>query len=130
MPKYNDNDDEVTTKNNTFMDGDLFYNKEQNKTSSPTPKSNKFFRKEKELEEKEKVERERFESLFYLFMSYWNDRSTKHPGILYHLSRTEAFVGFELYHNDAKKFHKWSSSKTKARVGPRAPYPYNLPPLR
>lgn len=127
MPKYNDNDDEVTVKDNTFVCGDLFYNKEQKKNSSPVLKSNKLTKKERELEEKEKEERENFESLFDLFMMYWYDRSTLHPGILYHLPRTEAFVGFELYHNDATKFRKWFSSNTKVKVKARAPYPYNLP---
>ena len=75
-----------------------------------------------------KEERENFESLFDLFMSYWYDRSTKHPGILYHLPRTEAFVGFELYHNDATKFRKWYNSNAKVTIRVRAPYPYNLPP--
>lgn len=128
MPRYNDNDDEVTTKDNTFGGGDLFYNKEQNKTLSPTPKSGKAIKKEKELAEKEKEERENFESLFDLFMLHWYDRSTKHPGILYHLSRTEAFVGFELYHNNSTKFRKWYNSNAKVTIRVRAPYPYNLPP--
>lgn len=128
MPKYNSHDEEVLTKDNTLDEAsNLIKENNKNKIKNNDKNIVKPSKKELELEEKEKEDRENFEIIVNDFMDYWYDRSVRHPGILYHLSKSEALVGFELYYSDRKKFIRWSDKNTKPRV--RAPYPYNLPSI-
>lgn len=83
--------------------------------------------KEREQErEKDEENNKEIEILSDNFMNYWYNQDAKHPGILYHLSRSEAFEGFELYHTDRKSFYLWRSYRIKKKLV--APYPINSPP--
>jgi hypothetical protein len=76
----------------------------------------------------EKIYKEKFyenmketELLSDTFMKFWYNQDTKHPGILYHLPRSEAFEGFELYHYNNQRFILWREARLKKKV--IAPYP-------
>lgn len=125
MPKrINHEEEETAPKIVSLDDSVLIFQREKEKNSPVVIKQSK---KDKIAEAKYNEERENFELIINEFMNYWYDRSIKHPGILYHLKRCDALVGFELYCTDIKQFQKWYRNNSKIVQKARAPYPYNLP---
>jgi hypothetical protein len=115
MPRHEKSDDEDAEKS-----GDDFVKEKEEE-------SKKQHKKPPTKEEKRKEdERIRFlDNLMDVFMDYWRNKETRHPGILYHLTLSEAFSGFVLYHKNMHQFEVWEQRNIRVKFV--APLPINLP---
>lgn len=116
MPRRNSSKDEAVSPRT----------KQSTEENAETVEINNSFKEREQEREKDEENSKEIELLSDSFMNCWYNQDTKHPGILYHLSRSEAFEGFELYHTDRKGFALWKSYRLKKKVV--APYPINSPP--
>ena len=113
MPRHKNSDDEDAEKS-----GDDFVKEEEVKQHYKKPPT-----KEEKRKEDERVKF--IDNLMDIFMDYWRNKETRHPGILYHLTLSEAFSGFVLYHKNMDQFEVWEQRNVRFKF--IAPLPINLP---